>query len=286
VTSPFVGRPFIDATTGLDAVQDVSFPGIRGTVTVDASSEFESIGLRLRHNICCVAGNSGCGDPVGCGGGIGGCGSGVCRGGRGTRRIDFLFGVRYANLREHLIITEDLRTTETGGPQTEIYGQDRFHTENEFFGGELGFLWEWEYQRWSVELLSLLAIGNNRQAVDISGFTARDTNLGGGIETKEGLLLTQTTNIGSYSRNEFSVIPQIGATVGFQMTPRFRFTGGYTLMYWGNVVRPGDQIDLHVNPDYLDFLPGNDGAPFRPAFAFNETDLWAHGINLGGEYRW
>jgi hypothetical protein len=291
VTPPFVGRPFIDAQTGLNAVQDVSFPGIRGTVTVDAMSEFESFGVRMRHNICCVSGNCGCGDPVGCGGGIGGCsggtgcGSGVCGGRRGTQRIDFLFGVRSARLREGLVITEDLRTTETG-PQTDIYGQDRFHTKNEFLGGELGFLWEWEHQRWSLELLSLLAIGNNQQTVDISGFTARDTNQGAGIETKEGLLLTQTTNIGSYSRNEFSVIPQIGATVGFQMTPRFRFTGGYTLMYWGNVVRPGEQIDLHVNPDYLDFNPGNDGAPFRPAFAFDETDLWAHGINLGGEYRW
>ncbi len=287
VTLPYVGRPFTDDTTGLNAVQDVSFPGIRGTVTVDASSKFNSFGVRLRHNICCVAGNCGCGDPVSCGVGVGGCGSGVgCGGRRGTRRIDFLFGIRYANLRESLIITEDLRTMEIQVPQTDIYGQDRFYTKNEFFGGELGFLWEWECRRWSLELLSLLAIGNNRQTVDISGFTSRNTNQGGGWETKDGLLLTQTTNIGSYARNEFSVIPQIGATVGFQMTPRFRFTGGYTLMYWGNVVRPGDQIDQNVNPDYLNYTTVDDGAPFSPKFAFNETDLWAHGLNFGGEYRW
>ena len=293
VTPPFVGRPYIDATTGFDAVQDVSFPGIEGFVTVVAQSDFESAGVRFRHNICCVSGGCGCGDRVGCGGGVGGCGSGigcgsgVCRGGRGTRRIDFLFGFRYANLEESIVITEDLEETFISvPPTTEFYGQDRFHTNNEFLGGELGFLWEWEHRRWSLELLSLLAIGNNRQTVDISGFTNRDTGFGGGIETKPGLLLTQTTNIGSYSRNEFTVMPQIGATVGFGLTPRFRLTGGYTLVYIGNVVRPGEQIDLHVNPALLDFPPPANPIPARPEFAFNETDFWAHGINVGGEYRW
>ncbi len=283
-TPPFVGRPFIDATTGFDAVEDVSFPGIMGTVTVDSTSEFEMAGVRLRHNLCCVSsGGCGCGDPVNCGAGMG-CGSGVCGGrGCGTRHVDFLLGFRYARLDESLIITEDLETTGTG-PATTIYGQDRFFTENQFLGGELGFAWELQRQRWSLELLSLLAIGNNRQTVDISGFTTRDT--GNGPETKDGLLLTQTTNIGKYKRDEFTTIPQVGVTAGYQLTPRLRLTAGYTLVYWGNVVRPGDQIDLEVNPALLDFPPDPNPIPARPRFAFNETDFWAHGISLGGEMRW
>jgi len=277
----------------------VSFPGIQGTVTVDASSRFESAGLRLRHNICCVAGGGSCGDPVscgvgmgGCGSGVGGCGSGVFGGRRGTRRIDFIFGLRYTNLDESLIITEDLQTIESPTPSppppnTDIYLQDRFFTENQFFGGEIGFLWEWEYRRWSLEFLSKLAIGNNQQKVHISGMTVTETHLApASIKTNSGLL-AQPSNVGDYSRNEFSVIPEIGATVGFQLTPRLRLTGGYTLVYWGNVVRPGDQIDLYVNPDYLEStLTGNEGPPFSPAFAFNDTDLWAQGINVGGELRW
>ena len=288
-TPPFVGRPFIDATTGFDAVQDVSFPGIQGDVFVNATSEFESAALRIRHNLCCVPGScggcGGCGDPVGCGYGVG-CGSGVCRGGKGTRRVDFLFGLRYYRLDEGLVITEDLETIEDPPPNTEIFGQDRFFTDNEFYGGELGFLWEWECRRWSLELISVVAIGNNEQTVRISGFTERDTNLGNGIETKEGLLLTQTTNIGRYRRDEFTMIPQVGATVGFQLTPRLRLRGGYTLVYWGNVVRPGEQIDLEVNPALLTFPPDPDPIPARPRFAFDETDFWAHGINLGGELHW
>jgi len=290
VTLPFVGRPFIDATTGLDAVQDVSFPGIQGTVAVDAASEFESAGVRLRHNICCVAGKCGCGDPVGCGGGVGGfgCGSGACGGGKGTRRIDVLFGFRYAKLDESLIITEDLETIESAPPNTDIFLRDRFFTENRFYGGELGFLWEWEHHRWSVELLSKLAIGNNRQEVHINGITITDTHLAGSpmVKTNSGLLV-QPTNAGDYSRNEFSVIPEIGTTVGFQVTPRLRLTAGYTLVYWGNVLRPGEHIDLDVNPTYLDSeLPVPLDPPFSPKFAFDETDFWAHGLSFGGELRW
>lgn len=288
VTPPFVGRPFIDASTGLDAVEDVSFPdpGIMGTVTVDSTSEFESAGIRLRHNLCCVSGG-GCGDPVNCGAGVG-CGNGVCGGGCGTRHVDFLLGVRYTRLDESVIITEDLETVEESEsvPTTQIYLQDRFLTENQFFGGELGFAWEWLYNRWSLELVSKAAIGNNRQEVHIHGITT-STFLGADQTKIDSGLLVQPTNAGDYARNEFVVIPEIGATVGYQLTPRLRLLAGYTLIYWGNVVRPGDQIDLEVNPDYLDnplVLPL--GPPFRPKFAFNETDFWANGISLGGELRW
>jgi len=57
VTLPFIGRPFIDATTGLNAVEDVSFPGIQGNVTVDADSEFQSGGIWFRRSLCTTAGS-------------------------------------------------------------------------------------------------------------------------------------------------------------------------------------------------------------------------------------
>ena len=291
VTPPFVGRPFIDATTGLDTVEDVSFPGIQGTVTVDATSNFQSAGLRFRHNLCSLGGcDSNCGDCVscdtgiGCGTGVGGIGGFFRRARRGTRHIDVLFGLRYAELREDLTITEDLQTMETTGPTTSIDLHDRFATDNSFVGGELGFLWDWEYRRWSLEMLSKLAIGNTRQRVHISGSTIQDD--GTGPVSKPGGLLTQTTNIGSFSRDEFSVLPEIGLTLGYQLTRRLRLTVGYTLLYWSRVARPGDQIDLEVNPSLLTFPPNPAPIPARPRFDFRDSDLWAQGINLGGEYRW
>jgi len=298
--APFVGRPYVDATTGLDAVEDVYFPGLIGFVTVDARSEFQSFGIRARHSLCCAEGCSvGCGDCVDCGDSIGcgssvGCGTevGFFPGIRGwfagsTRRIDMLMGIRYARLNEGLSITEDLVST-TGNPDNlppgvVIHLNDNFATSNEFFGAELGFLCEWEYRRWSLELLSKLAIGNTRQRVDISGSTTRSE---GDPLTKVGGLLAQSTNIGQYSRNEFGVIPEIGVTLGYQVTKRLRATFGYTLLYWSSVARPGDQIDLAVNPALLNFPPPAAPLPASPAFVFRDTGFWGHGFNVGGEYRW
>ena len=59
------------------------------------------------------------------------------------------------------------------------------------------------------------------------------------------------------------------------------------------MVRPGDQIDLRVNPDWLDLpadpslLPDPDTIqPQSPEFVFRDTDIWAHGLNAGIDYRW
>jgi hypothetical protein len=301
--SPIVGRPFIDATTGLPAVEDVSFPGIAGTVTVDTASTFQSASLRLRRNLCCVAPcSTGCGDCVSCGSGVGGCASCVGVGpacpvfpalsgklGRiirgGTRHVDVLYGVRWAQLDEDLRINEDLEADDG----TTFLIDDLFSTSNEFVGGDIGFVVDWQRRRWSVEFLSRLAIGNTRQRVFIHGQTLRD---GDQLFPRNGLL-AQPSNDGTYERDQFSVIPEIGLTAGYMVTDRLRLTLGYTLLYWSRVVRPGDQIDLRVNPEWLD-LPTDPSLlpdpatiqPQSPEFVFRDTDIWAHGINAGVDYRW
>ena len=52
-----------------------------------------------------------------------------------------------------------------------------------------------------------------------------------------------------------------------------------------SLVRAGDQIDLDVNPDQLP-EPIIGIGPARPVFAFQQTDFWAQGLNLGLDYRW
>ena len=324
--NPTISRPFFDLFPDDDdngvidippggpseAAEQVSSDTLDGTVTVRLNSEFDSFGVRFRHNLCCCTDcdpccgdcAGGCGVGIGCGSGVG-CGSGIGWGG-GTRRVDLLTGFRYARLDEFLGVREDL-TVDAGdatGPidpnippdGTQFIVNDLFETENEFVGGEIGFLWEIEQRRWSLELLSRLAIGSTRQRARIAGSTevitdpptvpAPDPSVGG--------LLAQSSNIGSYERDEFSVMPEIGFTVGYRMTPRFKLTAGYTLLYWTNVLRPGDQIDREINgtliPDFDDtgapIAPGPLVGPLRPEFQFRNTNLWAQGVNLGGELRW
>jgi hypothetical protein len=283
-----IGRPFFrfpGAVSSDPEIEDVVFTNIGGSIAVDITSNFESAGIRLRHNICCVtACQPGCGDccDVACGSC---CGTGPCqRGGFGTRRIDMTFGVRYANLEERLAIVEDL---ERADGQT-FFLTDSFGTGNDFYGGELGFIWEWIYRRWKVDLLSRLAVGNTRQRVVVDGSTVM-TAPDGDVQVGRGGLLALDSNIGSRETDKLTVLPEIGITLGYQLTCNLSFTVGYSFMYWSSVARPGDQIDLDINPDLLP-EPGNlnpvSTNPFdRPRPFFEQTDFFAHGVNFGFEYR-
>jgi len=78
-------------------------------------------------------------------------------------------------------------------------------------------------------------------------------------------------------------MPELAATLGYELRPGVRLTAGYTFLYWTNVVRPGDQIDLSVNSEFLN--GASSATPSRPAFNFRETDYRAQGLNFGIDLR-
>ncbi|MCA9260306.1 MAG: BBP7 family outer membrane beta-barrel protein [Planctomycetales bacterium] len=296
-----VGRPFInvydfDANGDGDvldpgdvprgrAVEEVDTTGLDGSVTVDVDSKFQSAGLRLRRGLCCSSGcGVNCGSGVGCGDAVG-CSS-TLGPMMGVRRIDAVVGVRWAQLDEGLRVTEDLATRDT--VPTTFLLRDQFLTSNEFVGGDVGFIWEWEHRRLSLELLSRIALGSTRQQVQIAGSTLRDA----GQATQAlatGGLLALPSNIGVYTRDQFSVMPELGATFGYALTDRLRLSVGYTFLYWSNVVRPGDQIDNVIDISQVPIFDGAtdpDNPAVQPGFNWRETGLWAHGVNLGVDYRW
>lgn len=71
------------------------------------------------------------------------------------------------------------------------------------------------------------------------------------------------------------------------MTDHLRAYVGYSLLYWSDVVRPGDQIDRGINTTQLPTLGGQGTltGPRRPAFSFQDSDFWAQGINFGVQLR-
>ncbi len=263
--STILARPFFDSLNGQETAELVSFPGvISGTVASEVRTEFGSAGIHLRVNLCCADWTAN-----------------AC--GHDSARLDGLFGYRFARLDDSLIVTENLTSLDSASPGSfEIL--DSFRTENEFHGGELGVQYQRQRGRWMVEVLSKLALGNMRQVVAIDGRTrirSGDVDM-----TFPSGILAQRTNIGRYKRNTFAVVPEVGVTLGYQLTPRLRLTLGYTLVYLSNVVRAGDQIDRDLNPNL--FPPEADpfSGPLRPEFAFRETDFWAQGFSVGGDLRW
>ncbi|MGI9457509.1 MAG: BBP7 family outer membrane beta-barrel protein, partial [Aeoliella sp.] len=240
--APILARPFFNMVP-IDAEGDilppaedaelVSFPGlVEGTVRVNARSEFSGAGLRLRAAMCCQELGSGCNSCNPCA---------PAAPPWGVSRIDIIGGYRYLQLDERVLIREDLTSLQTNNLGTfDIF--DRFDTSNKFHGADVGFIWEWETAKWSFEFLSKVAIGNTNQRVNIRGQTTVSNN--GASFTNDGGLLALRSNIGTYQRDVFSMVPELGVTLGYRITPRLRATVGYTLLYWSRVVRPGDHIDL------------------------------------------
>jgi hypothetical protein len=144
-----------------------------------------------------------------------------------------LAGYRFLRLDEGLAIGEDLTSLNPAAPSTFDIA-DRFDTENTFHGGEIGVLLEGQRCRWSWEILAKVALGNSHRAVRIDGATTITTY--GIPDDYAGGILAQRTNIGEHSSDEFAVVPEVGITLGYQLTCRLRATFGYSFIYWSEVV--------------------------------------------------
>lgn len=261
-------RPFFNANLNREDSELVQFPGVvNGSLAIDATTSIWSISPRLRVNLACekFPGCNPC-DPCSVGG----------------YRMDLLVGYRYMQLEDSLTIREQLATIDVNDP-TYFELRDSFDTSNEFHGADLGFLWEGYRGPWSLELIGRVGIGNTSQEVRIGGSTV--TTTGGNAFNDSGGLLALGSNIGTYSRDEFTILPEASATLGYALSPRCRFLVGYTFVYWNNVVRAGEQIDMNINTDLLPPPQATTGENV-PAFAFNDASYWAQGLSLGLEYRW
>src|SRR5205085_1409984 len=91
-----------------------------------------------------------------------------------------------------------------------------------------------------------LGLGGTNQLVHIDGGTLINVP-GQGASSFNGGLLTQGSNIGRFSRDVFTVVPEVGVTVGYQFNEHWRTFIGYNFIYWSDVVRSGDQVDRVVN---------------------------------------
>lgn len=270
--NPILARPFFNTQTGLVDSELVAFPDVlTGTVTVAARTELVGGGVSFRK---LRQAEEGCSKWFLCG-----CPEHFCS------RTELSFGYRYLQLKDGVVITEDLVSTDTANPGSfQIY--DAFTTTNQFNGFDVGYLNRRTRGRWSCDVGVRLAIGNTRQTVRINGqTTVNDPNTVPNVNSYPGGLLTQTSNIGSYTQDQFAIVPELDLKIGYQLTKRLRVTLGYTGIYWSNVVRPGEQIDLDVNPTLIPPSQNVSGVQ-RPRFAFDTIDYWAEGINFGGEFRW
>ena len=287
--NPIVSRPFYDVgrTTPIENVELVAFPrgsasSLDGAINIGLTTRFHGAGAHFLFTTCRQEGCSS--DDCG------------CATYHDRFRADFVAGYRFLDLEDQLGITETLTTTSptpvdptnpTGAQGVSAFlVHDQFNTQNSFNGGDLGMKFAFERNRWSLDLFPRIALGSTHSVVDISGST-RTTNPAGVESTSTGGLLALSTNIGHYTQDNFSVVPELDMNLGFQFTRHTRVVIGYNVLYWNKVARAGEQIDRSVNST---LLPNSGATPTgdltHPQFSFQEGGFWAQGINVGLDCRW
>ncbi len=266
--NPLIARPIIN-TSASDVEQAllVSVPGrVAGSESVTQNSDFWGAEVNLRSNWYADD----------------------------CFRVDALVGFRYLSLDEGLSIDQSSAsfansTTALGlgvslpaGSDLSIH--DSFDTSNRFYGAQIGVASEYRWHRWFVDANAKLAMGVTRQNVGIDG----EMEISGTKPNflKGGLLTSPTGNIGNHDQDTFSIVPEIGINVGVNITDYLRAYVGYNLIYWSDVVRPGDQVDRHVNATQLPLNSSPATGPAAPAFSWHTTDFWAQGVNFGVEFRY
>ena len=195
--------------------------------------------------------------------------------------IDTLIGMRHLNLRERISVSARL-SQPTGNSIALTEGADHFGTASEFYAAQLGIRLSRKINRWKISATGKLAMGFNANEVLVTGYQTH-TDPGMAPATTPGFNYSQPTNMGRTRHYDFSVAPELQFDTSYRLTKRWSLLAGYNVLFWNNVVRPGDQVDSVINTTQQ--AGGTLVGDPRPAPLFNRSDLWFHALTFGTEYR-
>jgi hypothetical protein len=262
---PLLARPFLNANTNTQFSQLIAFPGqSSGSFQVIQESSLWGGEMNLRRFLT----------------------------GSACRRFDTVAGFKYLNLHESLGIREDVNRLANGFPGIvptvgSAIVTDRFETENQFYGGQIGLLGEMRRGRWYIDGSAKVALGVMRQQLAIDG-SQTVTTAAGATTVAGGLLALPGANIGNYTQNKFAVVPEFGMNLGYHVTPNCRLFVGYNFLYASSVLRPGEQIDTTVDVTRIPNFPTQATrlSTVRPAVPLTTTEFYAQGISFGVQFKW
>ena len=210
--------------------------------------------------------------------------------------LDTLVGFRYFYMNDFLglnhntaLLPGGVGLIKFGGTAvpagSKFHVSDSFDMTNRFYGGTIGARADWTWCKFDVGAVMKISMGATVHVAAIDGSTTL-TAIDGTRTTISGGSLAQPSNIGRTTNTDFSVVPEVTLTAGYQVTPHLRLLVGYTFIDWNRILRAGNQIDRQVNiaqvPTSPQFAPGAAGPPIFPG---TRTDFWAQGINVGLELK-
>jgi Putative beta barrel porin-7 (BBP7) len=261
---PVLARPFRDVNPGGPNSEFLAFPGLStGSITIENTTQLCGGTVAARCPFW----------------------SGCCW------HVDAIAGLGCLDLQEEVTIVETPRGTANnpfpGGANTQFIATDAFKTRNKFCGVFTGLEASYNYGCWTIGALANVGIGCNHQSIEINGNQIAIPPGGQPTVVAGGLLAVPGRNIGRFTKNECSMVSQLGLNLGYQCTENIQIFGGYTCLYWTNVVRPGEQIDPVLDINRIpNFSRGPAATANRPVAPFNEQNFWIQGVTFGVRFSW
>lgn len=202
-------------------------------------------------------------------------------------QIQVLAGFRYWNFNDRLTFTTHSPSTTTVDVFTIV---DKVNTNNNFYGGQIGFDLKYVWCRFFCHTKVKLALGAIDQQLRIEGdlFTNDFDNFGAVVDFPGGYF-AQPSNIGNYHKTKFAYIPELTFNMGYEICDGFSIKLGYSFLYVSKVFWAENQIDSKINPTQSAAITRAPPAPLtginQPKALLNSRDFWAQGFNIGIVYQ-
>jgi hypothetical protein len=192
-------------------------------------------------------------------------------------RVELLAGYRHLDLHESIGVVQASQAiaavnSAAFGPLLagdSLLVSDQVGTSNHFDGGQVGARAEIDCGPCYGRLSGEAGLGANSQVIRAAGTTHLLLAGTADILPLPGGVSVGATETGRFARTRASFAGGLRAEAGCMVTSHFRLFAAYSLLYWGAVVRPGDQL--------------GDTGPVPP---FRTSDFWAQGVSGGVEVRW
>jgi hypothetical protein len=190
--------------------------------------------------------------------------------------LNLLAGGYFLQMRERLEFTSASKLLPD---EAVIFGTtDKSKIYNRFYGGHLGVQGELWHDSWFLGFQGHCAFGLTTHRVNVFGDNVFATPFG--RDWGPVGLLVQPSNSGKCDNSTLDVVYEFNVRAGCQLTSWLRVHVGYTLIYWTNPIRAGDQVDLSIDRNQ-----GSGGAA-RPRVPFADDWLFATGGSVGIELSW
>ncbi|HVS39783.1 MAG TPA: BBP7 family outer membrane beta-barrel protein [Gemmataceae bacterium] len=260
---PIIGPTFFDPTTGRENILLFSEPGFStAALSVNSETRFWGAEANFRTRVPAVF----------------------------SDRTELLLGFRTVQFDESLdvagssIALPGVTATFNGNPNALSFGyQDSFWVHDRFYGPQIGFDSESTYRGFFLNVIGKFAVGTMDQTVHIAGVTnflaPAAFNVPGGV-------LAQRSNIGSYSHDVCTFLPEITVNAGVLIGAHARAFVGYNFLYIDELQRVGTAIDGVDARQIPALFAVPNATSTRPTFTTQDTRFWAQGLDFGLEFRY